>query len=334
MNLNESALIGVPSLRLYTSPITKFCALFMGLFLTGCGVFSAFSALAQNSSPGRSPEQRGQIRIDVSLVNVLASVLDKNNRPAADLTRDEFEIYEEGRKQQITVFEPETQQPLDLALMMDASLSELRMLEFESEAAARFIAQIVRPGDRLAVYEFSDTITQLSSFTGDVPRLQNAVRRIMPGDGTSLYDAVFLGSGALAKGAPGRRRVLVLLTDAGETTSHSDFESARQAAQRAGVLLYTIVFSPVKSEGGRNTAGEHALAVITDNTGGAMLYPNVISELNDMFDRIGRELRTQYRIGYYPQPLPPADVYRRIEIRVKGDYTLHYRKSYFTGDPQ
>lgn len=271
--------------------------------------------------------------MDVNLVNVITSVLDKENRPAPDLTRDQFEIYEDGKLQKIEVFEPETQQPLDLALMMDSSLSEMKEMPFETQAAANFIHEVVRPGDRLSVFEFADSITQLVPFTDDVPKLQNAVKRIAPGDGTALYDAVFLGSQALGKGAAGRRRVLVLLTDAGETTSRSDFETARRAALRAEALLYTIVFRPVKTEGGRNTAGEHAMVTIADSTGGATLYPDDASQLKDMFDRVDRELRTQYRLGYYPQPRPPAGVYRPIEVRVKGDYTVRYRKSYYSGGP-
>jgi len=271
--------------------------------------------------------------VDVSLVNVLASVLDKNNRPAPDLTREQFEVYEEGKPQKIEVFEPETQQPLDLALMVDASLSELKELDFETGAAARFIAQLVRPGDRLAVYEFSDAVTQLANFSDDVPRLQTAVRHVFPGDGTALYDAVYLGSQALERGGTGRRRALVILTDAGETTSRADFETARRAAVRAEALLYTIVIRPVKNENGRNTAGEHALETIADTTGGAMYYPDELAQLDSMFDRIDRELRTQYRLGYYPQPRAPQGVYRQIEVRVKGDYKVRYRKSYYSGGP-
>ncbi len=284
-----------------------------------------------SDSSASAGEQRGPIRVDVNLVGVIASVLDKNNRPAPDLTREQFEIYEEGKPQKIEVFEPQTQQPIDLALMMDASLSEMKELQFETEAAAHFIRQVVRPGDRVAVFEFADAITQLTSFSDDVGRLQNAVRHITGGDGTALYDAVFLGSQALGKGAPERRRVLVLLTDAGETTSRSDFETARRAALRAEALLYTIVLRPVKSEGGRNTAGEHALETIADTTGGAMYYPDEPSQLDAMFDRIDRELRTQYRLGYYPQPRPPQGVYRQIEVRVKGGYSVRYRKVYYSG---
>jgi Ca-activated chloride channel family protein len=125
--------------------------------------------------------------------------------------------------------------------------------------------------------------------------------------------------------------VLILITDAGETTSRADFETARRAALRAEALIYTIVMRPVKNENGRNTAGEHALETIADSTGGAMYYPDEISQLDAIFERINRELRTQYRLAYYPQPRPPQGSYRSIEVRVKGNYKVRYRKSYYSG---
>jgi Ca-activated chloride channel family protein len=88
---------------------------------------------------------------------------------------------------------------------------------------------------------------------------------------------------------------------------------------------------PVKNENGRNTAGEHALETIADSTGGAMYYPDEISQLDAIFERINRELRTQYRLAYYPQPRPPQGSYRSIEVRVKGNYKVRYRKSYYSG---
>ena len=307
-----------------------------GLFalsLVSLALSQPIAETARSQTQNRQADERGTIRVDVNLVNVLASVLDKQGRPAVDLSRDQFELYEEGKPQKIEVFESETQQPLDLALMVDSSLSEFQKMEFETAAAGRFIARIVRPGDRVAVFEFDDSVSQLAGFSSDVPRLQAAVKRMQPGDGTALYDAVFLGSQALERGGAGRRRALVLLTDAGETTSRADFETARRAAVRAEALLYTIVVRPVKNENGRNTGGEHALETIADETGGAMYYPDELSQLDTMFERIDRELRTQYRLGYYPQPRPPQGVYRNIEVRVKGDYTVRYRKTYYTGGP-
>jgi len=282
-----------------------------------------------HARPGQ--EQRGRIRTEVSLVNVLSSVLDKDGRPALDLSQEQFEIYEEGVKQKVEVFESETQQPLDIALMIDSSLSEIKELEFEAEAASRFIQKLVRPTDRLGVFQFADAVTQLAPFSSDVPALQAGLKRITPGDGTALYDAVYLGSQALARNPSGRRRAIVLVTDAGETTSRADFETARRAALRADVLLYTIVIRAVKSESGRNTAGEHALETIGDSTGGAIYIPNDIGELGQMFDRIDRELRTQYRLGYYPDPRPPAGTYRNLEVRVKCDCRVRHRKAYYSG---
>jgi len=303
----------------------------VGLLIVFAVAFASLGSGAFGQS--RPPTPQGQIRVEVSLVNVLASVLDRNNRPASNLTRDQFQIYEEGKLQKIEVFEPETQQPLDLVLMMDTSLSEIADLSFESEAAANFIGQVVRPGDRVAIFEFADRVTQLSGFSDNLRQLQSAVRNVGAGDGTALYDAVYLGSQALAKGEAGRRRAIVLITDAGETTSRADFETARLEALRTESLLYTIVVRPVKGENGRNTAGEHALETIADSTGGAMYFPRELSQLASMFEQINLELRTQYRLGYYPQPRPTPGVYRKIEVRVVGDYSVRYRKAYYSGGP-
>lgn len=275
--------------------------------------------------------QRDRIRVNVNLVTVLVSVLDEHNRPAPDLPRDAFQLFDEGNEQKIDIFEPETSQPLDLALMIDASLSAHKEITFEQEAAAHFIRQVIRPGDRLAVFSFDEDVTQRAAFSENVATLQDAVRKIPNGAGTSIYDAVLLGSRALERRGDDRRRVIVLVTDAGETTSRSDFDAARREAVRANVLLYTIVVRPVKTESGRNTAGEHALETMTDTTGGAMFYPDTDQELTSIFDRIDRELRTQYRLAYYPNPRGPANTYRSIEVKVTtGNYQVRHRKTYLT----
>jgi len=279
-------------------------------------------------------KQRGTIKVHVNLVNVLASVLDEKNRPAPDLPKEAFQIFEEGVRQEISVFEAETSQPLDLALMIDASLSAHKEITFEQEAAAHFIRQVLRPGDRLSVFSFDEDVSQRAAFSDDVPSLQNAVRKIPDGAGTSIYDAVVLGSRSLAQRGDERRRVIILVTDAGETTSRSDFDAARKEAVRANTLLYTIVVRPIKNESGRNTAGEHALETMTDTTGGAMFYPDSTQDLPAIFDRIDRELRTQYRLAYYPNPRGPANTFRSIVVTVSQDnYKVRHRRSYLTGSP-
>lgn len=281
--------------------------------------------------PPDTVQDRSTIKVRVNLVSVLVSVLDEHKRPAPDLPVQAFHLFEEGQPQKIEVFEQETHQPLDLILMIDSSLSAQMDMPAQRDAASRFIQQVIRKGDRIAVYAFDQDVTQLSEFTDDVPVLQAAVRRVPVGGGTSIYDALYLGSRALQRQADDRRRVILLITDGGETTSHTDFDAARNQAVRAGTLLYTVLLRPVKNEGGRNTAGEHALQTITDMTGGAMFFPNQPSELDGIFDQINRELRTQYRLGYYPNPRGPANTYRSIDVRVTGSYTVRHRKTYFTG---
>jgi len=323
---------------------------------------SPVNPLDNDSEPAQ--QQRGKIRVNVQLVNVLTSVLDDHNRPAPDLPREAFQIFEEGVEQKLAVFESETQQPLDLALMIDASLSahkeitfeqEAAVFEsetqqpldlalmidaslsahkeitFEQEAAARFIHQVLRPGDRLSVFAVGEDVTQLAGFSDNVATLEAAVHRMPTGSGTSLYDAILLASRTLERRGDDRRRVIILVTDAGETTSYADFDAARKAAVKSGALLYTVVVRPVKNESGRNTAGEHALETITDTMGGAMFYPDQVQELDGIFDRINRELRTQYRVGYYPEPRGPANTYRKIEIKVAGNYQVRHRQTYLTG---
>ena len=283
----------------------------------------------QAPRPG-APPQEPRIQVQVNLVNLLVSVLDQDGKPLADLPREAFEIFEEGVPQKVELFESETSQPLDLALMIDSSLSTFKELDFEREAAAHFIRQVVRPGDRLAVYQVSERVTLLANFSADVAALQAAARGVGPGVATAMYDAVYLGAQALGKRPTARRRVIVLVTDAGETTSETTFDDVRRAALRAEALLYTVLIRPVKTESGRNTAGEHALVTIADVTGGAIYSPDSAADLDSIFERIDRELRTQYRLGYYPAPRPPARSFRQIEVRVNQPASLRYRKGYYT----
>lgn len=305
---------------------------------------------------GDVAQDRTTIKVKVNLVNVLVSVLDERNRPAPDLPIESFQVFDEDNPQTIAVFEKETQQPLDLALMIDASLSAQLSMPAQREAASHFIQQVLRKDDRLAVYSFDENVTQVAAFSDNVAHLQDAVRRIPAGAGTSIYDAVLLGSKALSRQGSDRRRVIILITDGGETTSRADFDSARREAVRTNTLLYTVVIRSVKNESGRNTAGEHALETITDTSGGAVFYPDSSAELNSIFERIDRELRTQYRLAYYPNPRGPADTYRRIEVTVTPPastltqaapsappqgtsqvqvpvYSVRHRKSYYTGLP-
>jgi len=302
--------------------------------LAGCAWLTiplgAARVLSAAPSGARQQRRGNEIRVQTDLVTILASVTDANGKPIPDLTQDAFQISEEGVPQKIEVFEAETNRPLDLALMVDSSISTFKDLKFETEAAAHFIRQVVRPGDTLGVFEFAETVTRLADFSDNVPKLQTAARQIAPGAGTSIYDAIVLGSNALKRRPEERRRAIVLVTDGGETTSVSKFDDARRTGVASGALLYTVLIRPVKNENGRNTAGEHALITITDSMGGDMFTLDDMNQIDGIFDRIDRELRTQYLVGYYPRPVPPPATIRHVQLGVKGDYTVRYRKEYYT----
>ncbi len=276
------------------------------------------------------------MHVKVNFVTVVASVLDAGGRPVADLPRQAFRISQDGRPQKIAVFERETNLPLDLVLMVDTSLSAYGELKFEREAAASFLRQVLRPGDNAAIFTFAYNVDQLSPFTGNLRRLDSALARMRSGTGTSLYDAVFLGSRALAARPAGRRRVLLLVTDAGETTSRASYDAARDAAVRSGAMLYVILIRAVRSVNGRNTAGEHALDTIIASTGGTTLPVYSSGQFGPMFSRIDEELRTEYLLGYYPDPEPAPGSYHQIRVRLAlpvaqdaANYRLEYRKEYF-----
>jgi Ca-activated chloride channel homolog len=293
-------------------------------------IVTSLSAIPLAVAAPRAAAQSQGIHIEVDLVNILASVTDRESRPIPSLPASAFEVYDDGVKQKIDIFEAETHLPLDLALMIDSSMSTKMDFPLQREAAARFIQKIVRPTDTLSVFSFDDKVKPLTDFSSNVPRLQQAVRNIKIGAGTAMYDAVYLGSSSLEKQKPDRRRVLVLVTDAGESTSRASYETARNEAIRSGAMLYTVCLRPMKSESGRNTAGEHALQTITEMTGGAMFFPDDASQLDAIFSQIDRELRTQYRIGYYPERKPGGGTVRKIELKVAGDYRVRYRQAYIS----
>ena len=299
--------------------------------LAGFGAFADAPA-SDPTDPQQQQRQKGPIRVQTDLVSILASVTDAKGEPVIGLDQSAFQLSEQGVAQKIVRFEPQTNRPLDLALMIDASGSAAIELKIEREAAAHFIEEVVRPDDRLSVFSFAADVVQLSNFSADLKQLDSAVRRVdtSPDMGTSLYDAVVLGSQSVRRQGAERRRALVIITDAGETTSVSKFEDARRAAIASNILLYTVVVRPMKSDAGWNTAGEHAISTITDSVGGAMYYPTNLSELGAIFDRINQELRTQYLLGYYPNPTPPPGSDRHVAVTVNTGDTVRYRKEYFT----
>jgi Ca-activated chloride channel family protein len=276
------------------------------------------------------------IKVDVKLVNVFASVTDANGAPVANLKKENFRVLEDDVPQKIAVFSQEPALPLSIVLAIDTSLSTRIDLPFELESARRFVHSIVHGErkDTLALYCFSHEVQEMVPFTFDLVRIDHAIDRVRVGSSTAMYDAVYLGSQALEKRQG--RKVMVVITDGGDTASQVDYADALREAQQAEALLYSVIVVPIEASAGRNTAGEHALIQMSHDTGGKYYYAESIIRLDQAFHQISDELRNQYLLGYYPsQRLSDSD-FRRIEVRVapadanNTQLFVRHRSGYYT----
>jgi len=313
------------------------------------------SALGQSSSPGtarevpRPPtasaahdassanpagEKIPSFKVDVKLVNVFVTVLDRNGSPIGNLQKPDFQVLEDGYPQQIAVFDRESELPLSIVVAVDTSLSTRRELKLELESARRFAHSILRPVDALALFQFSEVVNEVVPFTADLKRIDRGLGDITVGSATALYDAIYLGSEALQERQG--RKVLVVITDGGDTYSKVSYPEALRAAQQAEAILYSIIIVPVPSSAGRDLGGEHALIQLSHDTGGKYYYADSLDRLDDAFRHISDELRTQYLLAYYPTRRLADSDFRHIEVRVRGeaensgDLIARYRTGYYT----
>ncbi len=300
---------------------------------------------AAQTPPGATPAsgasgqtQAPTFRVDVKLVNVFVTVTDQNGAPAAGLKKEDFRIFEDGHPENIAVFDRESELPLSIVLLVDTSLSTRKDLKLELEAARKFVHAILRPVDAVSLYQFSENVDELVPFTADAARIDRGIDRIRPGAATALYDALYLGSEALLNRRG--RKVMVVITDGGDTVSQMDYKAAVRAAQEAEAILYSIIVVPIQASAGRDIGGEHALIQLSRDTGGKHFYADTLPQLDAAFHQISDELRTQYLLAYYPSRRTASSDFRRIEIKVTGasdsDDGLHarYRTGYYTSKSQ
>jgi Ca-activated chloride channel family protein len=253
-------------------------------------------------------------KVDVKLVSVLATVTDANGAPVGNLKRENFRVFEDGREQAIAVFDRESGLPLSIVLAIDASLSTRKDLALELESARRFAHTILRPVDALSLYQFSKFVTEVSPFTSDLRLIDRAIGQVRSSSSTALYDAIYLGSKALIPRQG--RKVLVLISDGGDTTSQVSYHEAVRAAQTAECIVYSVIMVPIEASAGRDIGGEHALIQLSRDTGGKYYYATDQGSLENAFRQISDELRTQYLVGYYPAARVGND-FRRIRLDVQ-----------------
>jgi len=314
-------------------------------FVLICSVCSAWAQQAppdpRTANPSRSDhpsEQQSKpdttLKVDVNLVNVFVTVTDEHGAPIAGLAKNNFILKEDDRDQEIKVFDRESQLPLSIALAIDTSLSTRHDLPLEQASAKRFAHEIIRPIDALSVYAFSEVVNEATpGYTADLKRIDESIDHIRMGAATALYDAIYLASRALdhRKG----RKVIVLITDGGDTISKIDYKQAVRASEEAEAIVYSIIVVPIESSAGRETGGEHALIQLSEDTGGKYYYATSVTQLDEAFHKISDELRTQYLLAYYPSQRTSSSEFRRIEVKVVGvpdasNYRVRHRAGYYS----
>jgi len=292
------------------------------------------STTAQNSSANEPADQAPStvIRTTVNEVNVVFTVTDKHNRYVKDLKAADFKVLDNRLPPaNIRNFASETNLPLRVGLLVDASNSIRDRFRFEQQAAIEFLNQIIRPQrDQAFVLGFDTTPEITQDFTGNSEKLSNGVRMLRPGGGTAMYDAIYgacrdkLEKAQSAQGA--LRRAIILLSDGEDNQSRVTRDDAIEEAQRAEVIVYTIS----TNVSGTKTRGDKILEAVADATGGRAFFPFKIEEVADAFSQIQEELRSQYAIAYLPADFTQDGKYRSIDIEaVNRKYKVRSRKGYF-----
>jgi len=283
--------------------------------------------------PDQSSDQIPTYKANVKLVSVFVTVLDQQGAPIGELQKNNFKLLEDNVPQTISVFSRESELPLSIVMAIDVSLSTKKDLKLELESARKFVHQIVRPQDGLALFEFSEHVDQLTGFTSSLDKIDNGIARIHNGSATALYDAVYLGSQALAKRQG--RKVLVVITDGGDTMSQVNYQEALRAAQESEALVYSLIVTPIEADAGRDLGGEHALIQMSRDTGGKHYYASGLAQLDRAFQQISEELRTQYLLAYYPTRRLTDGDFRRVKVEINanvpnGPAIARHRSGYYT----
>jgi len=317
------------------------------VWMRGMVSFAAL-VLAVPSLPQAPPQPAGQapiIKAEVSLVNLFATVRDKNKRIVTDLKQDDFKVFEDGHEEKISFFSKEMQLPITLGLLLDTSGSEQYMLGAIQDAGDRFLHRVLKKGDEAMIISFDTDVDLLADFTDDYSILKRAINKARintPGGGyaagnpgpvgnanmvgTALYDAIYLACADKLNGEAGRKAI-VIVTDAEDTGSKTRLEEAIEAAQRPEPVIHVLFVADRANFGGGRQDVAHKL---TEETGGRMIVVNSEKKLEEAFDQISEELRSQYTIGYYPTNNSKDGKFRKIRVDAENkEYKILARKGYY-----
>ena len=312
---------------------------------------------AAQKSDAQKPEDQQQpeetLKVSVNVVGLFFNVKDKHGALIPNLTKDDFEVYEDGKLQTVKYFAAETNLPLTLGILIDSSGSQAHVLDMEKEAGGAFLRQVLTDKDEAYVIDFNIDASLVQDYTRDVHRLQNALNKVkintgystgpIPGagggpvptaglnKGTVLYDAVYLSAHDMLAKEVGRK-AMILLTDGEDEGSQLKIRDAIEAAQKADAIVYVLLCADRGFYGSYQMgySGEGEMRKLTEQTGGRVInVGNKFDKLREAFDQISAELRSQYNLGYTPTNTKLDGSFRKLEIKCKQNYKIQTRAGYY-----
>jgi VWFA-related protein len=305
---------------------------------------------------GALAAQDEPIKVDVNVVNVLASVHDKKNALITSLQKDDFQLFEDGQAQTIKYFTKETDLPLTIGMLVDVSGSQANLIDIERRAASEFFRAVLRKKDVAFLISFGADSELLQDITGSPRLLQEGLDHLRLNAGVSfgggpvptgntprgtvLFDAVSLASAEKLQKEVGRK-VIVLITDGGDQGSTFTIKRAIEDAQKADAVIYSIYYVDPSAYMGRRGFGfgdagcESCLRQMSEETGGRVFKVDRSHTLQDAFTQLQDEMRSQYAIGWTPANDRKDGSYHKLEIRVADkNYKVQARKGYYAIPPQ
>lgn len=318
----------------------------------------AQQASSSQSQQGGDQEPVTTLKVEVNVVNLFFNVKDKRGALIPGLTKDDFQVFEDGKPQTIKYFSAESHEPLTLGILVDTSNSQTRVLPMEKEVGSAFLNEVLTPKDLAFVINFDVNVTLLQDFTSNTRELREAINstRINAGGvvggipgagqgpfptstvpkGTLLFDAVYLASHEKMATEVGRK-AMILLTDGEDQGSQTRIQEAIEAAQKADTICYVLLVADRSFYYGHGMGygGERAMRDMAEQTGGRVINVGSKPEkLKQAFDEIANELRSQYSIGYTPTNSKRDGTFRKVEIKTRQDYKVQARRGYYAPVPQ